>query len=292
MSLEKIVSSVSAEQPMYYDSASQLADNMGYLAHPVYGKMVYAMTGLSFVLSTLAFTYSCRNYRMLALVKTAEALDFLKHPLTTTSPTADHSILDAELHSLIKLLMTIFIIMLVLGLLIAVGCVSRRIYLINSTRRLCRLPVHTSLFVAMYGNGQVYMQKLTITPLQLRDVVVFDLKEFIKPVLVSAMCRVRGTIHFDWSFIKIKKRGSANGNIMLPSKFVISAFEIRKLESVLNNLETFRIVAVMDTSYYEVFSWNQICEQVQPTGSTDTHGKPRCVYDNPMMSRPGDLDSA
>ena len=78
----------------------------------------------------------------------------------------------------------------------------------------------------------------------------------------------------------------------MSSKIGVSAFEIMKLENVLNNLETFRINAVMDTSYYEIFSWNQFDEQIKPTSSVDTPENPRCVYDNSMLPQPGDPDSA
>ena len=135
----------------------------------------------------------------------------------------------------------------------------------------------------MYGNGQVYMRKLVVTPLQMNDILVYESTAFIKPTLVSVMFCLRGTINFNWAFIHIKKKGT-NNELVLPIKLVVPAFEMLNSESILNNLNTFRLIAVFKDTYYDVYSWNPASDQAElGCSGVATFTKPKCVFDNPIM---------
>ena len=70
-------------------------------------------------MSTFALAVPCRNYQMLTIIKTIEAFDFLKTQIPST-PTPENNVISNELHSLIKLPITIFI-----TILITVNCTFR-----------------------------------------------------------------------------------------------------------------------------------------------------------------------
>ena len=126
LSLKKIVSNVKSKNRMYVTETSKLIDDLGFLANLISNKLQNVFLGLSFLMSTFALAVKCRNYRMLTIIKTIEAFDFLKTQIAST-PTPENNVISDELHSLIKLLITIFITIFITGLAVAASCLLRRI---------------------------------------------------------------------------------------------------------------------------------------------------------------------
>ena len=288
-SLKKVVKNIKSKSPMYISDTSRLADNLGLLIHPITNKLHNVFVALSFVMSTIAIFITCRNFRMLTVIRTAEALDF-PNAQSTTKPTRGLDVyLAEEMHELIRMITFIFITVFLVAVVTGVSCVLRKFYVKYYAKELKTMPIHTSLYVALYAKGHVFLRKLIISPVKASQIMIKDEKPFIKPTLTSVMFYLRGVMRFDWSFIQVHQK--ENGRyINLPTKIPISAFDVLNLHDILNNLETLRLIAVFNDSCYDVYTWNAP-HSLSEFGQADTVSRPRCVCDNPILSEISDPDS-
>ena len=73
---------------------------------------------------------------------------------------------------------------------------------------------------------------------------------------------------------------------------VVSAFEIMKLESILYKLDSFRMIAVFNDSHNNIYSWNAVCDPIEPGCSgVTTSNKPKYIFKTPFVTQMSDPDS-
>ena len=250
-SLRKIAHSTSKRSKIYATVPDRILETSGLFARQGMDLVTFTFLVITFVVSFMAFLLSVRNLRVLALVRTVSgSFDFLR---TTTPETNEFSYSADDVQSLVKTISLVTILVAMCLLAFGTIYVAKKLYKRHHRNQLVDQPIHTKIFLSVYGKGRAFVKEILITPLEGKELEAFGTESFRKPTFCPSVLGVGGKIVLNWNESEFRHK-STGSKLSLPSQVEVSMFD-SYVRGLLENVSAVRVVAVYDHKYYDLFTW-------------------------------------
>lgn len=246
LSLKEAAVAMKANEPIYADKVSSLANDLGMLAYPAVNKGLQTLTAMSFIAAVSALVISLRNRYMLTfLTPTANAMR-LPGVTTTVPPRAEFCVMGVTLS--VIMVIGITIVGIIIGVIVHWLLKYRRKY----RNKKGKVQAATTIKLVMFSDSDSVTVPLKTIPYMTSDLYFSTDANCIPPRLgYSSVCPY---LEHSWEFAEIKLKQDGQ-TVKLPVSSPLSLTKLWKVRSILKSLVHLQLLAESGKEVHDIRTW-------------------------------------